>query len=82
MEIGDDVWLGVNVTVLKGVNIGDGALVGAGSLVTKSIPPHVIAAGVPARVIRVIETEDVAQGLDHLNYKKNELSPIMNVTKW
>jgi acetyltransferase-like isoleucine patch superfamily enzyme len=60
VEIGDNVWLGVNVTVLKGVTIGEGTLVGAGSLVTKSLPPGVIAAGVPARVIREIQMKEDA----------------------
>ena len=58
VEIGDNVWLGVNVTILKGVTIGAGTLVGAGSLVTKSLPAGVVAAGVPARVIRAIEPAD------------------------
>jgi acetyltransferase-like isoleucine patch superfamily enzyme len=49
--IGDDVWLGVNVVVLAGVRIGDGAVVAAGAVVTKDLPPHCIAGGVPARVI-------------------------------
>jgi len=47
----DDVWLGVNVVVLKGVTIGRGAVVGAGAVVTKSIPPYEIWAGIPARKI-------------------------------
>lgn len=47
-----NVWLGVNVTVLKGVSIGENTLVGAGSVVTRSLPAGVIAAGNPARVIR------------------------------
>jgi acetyltransferase-like isoleucine patch superfamily enzyme len=51
-HIGKYVWLGANVVVLKGVTIGDRTIVGAGSVVTKSLPPDVIAAGVPARVIR------------------------------
>ena len=45
----DDVWLGAHVVVLKGVTIGKGAVVGAGAVVTKSVPPHEIVAGVPAR---------------------------------
>lgn len=46
-----DVWLGVNVVVLKGVSIGQGAIVGAGAVVTKSIPSNEIWAGIPARKI-------------------------------
>jgi len=52
VAIGDDVWLGARVLVLKGVTIGDGAIVGAGSVVTRDIPPWSIAAGQPAKVIR------------------------------
>lgn len=48
--IGQDVWLGTNVTVLGGVNIGDGCIVGAGAVVTADLPPYSIAYGVPARV--------------------------------
>lgn len=50
--IGRDVWLGLNCTVLKGVTIGDGSVIAAGSVVTSDIPAGVLAAGVPARVIR------------------------------
>jgi acetyltransferase-like isoleucine patch superfamily enzyme len=49
--IGDDVWLGVNVVILKGVNIGRGAIVAAGSVVTKSIAPYEIWGGMPAKKI-------------------------------
>ncbi|MBI4317755.1 MAG: acyltransferase [Chloroflexi bacterium] len=54
--IEDDTWLGTRVIVLKGVTIGRGSSIGAGSVVTRSIPRHSIAAGVPARVIRRLET--------------------------
>lgn len=50
--IEDDVWLGLNVTVLKGVTIGRGSVIGAGSVVTRSIPENSLAAGLPARVLR------------------------------
>jgi len=49
--IGDDVWLGSKSVVLKGVSIGRGAVVGAGAVVTRSLPSGVVAVGVPARVI-------------------------------
>ncbi len=50
----DDVWLGTGVTVLAGVRVGRGTVVGAGSVVTKDLPPGVLAAGNPARVLRSI----------------------------
>lgn len=50
--IEDDVWMGANVTVLKGVTIGAGSIIAAGSVVTTSIEPGVLAAGVPARVVK------------------------------
>jgi acetyltransferase-like isoleucine patch superfamily enzyme len=53
--IEDDVWLGGNVIVLPGVTIGARSVIGAGSVVTKSIPPDVFAAGNPCRVIKPIE---------------------------
>jgi acetyltransferase-like isoleucine patch superfamily enzyme len=52
VNIGHDVWLGRSVIVLPGVTIGDGAVVGAGSVVTKEVPPYAIVAGNPARLIR------------------------------
>lgn len=50
--IEDEVWIGANVVILPGVRIGKGAVVGAGSVVTKNIPANVIAVGVPAQVLR------------------------------
>jgi len=49
--IGNDVWIGTNVTILKGVRIGDGAIIAAGSLVNKDIPEKCLAAGIPAKVV-------------------------------
>ena len=48
--VGNDVWIGQNVTVMPGVHIGDGAIIGANSVVTKDIPPYTISAGNPCRV--------------------------------
>ena len=55
VRIGSNVWFGVNCVVTGGVEIGDRAVIGSNSVVTKSIPPGVIAAGAPAKVIREIE---------------------------
>jgi len=50
--IGDHCWIGANVTILEGVNIGSGTVIGANSLVDKDLPPNVIAGGSPVRIIR------------------------------
>jgi acetyltransferase-like isoleucine patch superfamily enzyme len=52
IHIGDHVWIGMNATILKGVNIGEGAIVAAGAVVTRSVPPRCLVAGVPARIIK------------------------------
>lgn len=50
--IGNDVWIGANVTLLRGVVVGDGAVIGAGSVVTRDVEPYSIVGGVPAKTIR------------------------------
>ena len=69
ITIGDDCWLGGNVTVCGGVTIGRGCVIGAGSVVTRDIPDNVFAAGVPCRVIRPITEAD---RLDNSRIPKEE----------
>ena len=58
VTVGNDVWMGGHVTVLPGVSIGDGTVIGAGSVVTHDIPAGVVAAGNPCRVLRGISDGD------------------------
>ncbi len=58
VKINNKCWIGLNVIVLKGVEIGEGAVVAAGSIVTKSVPPWTVVAGNPAKVIREIPIEE------------------------
>jgi len=55
IKICDRVWLGFNSIILKGVTIGEGAVIAAGSVVVKDVPPYVVAAGNPARVVKEVE---------------------------
>lgn len=58
VTIGNDVWIASNVTICGGVTIGDGAIIAAGSVVTRDIPPHCLAGGVPCKVIRYVDDND------------------------
>lgn len=70
--IGNDVWIGSRVTIMQGLNIGTGAVIGAGSIVTKDVPPYAVVAGSPARIIKYRFDENTIQKL--LNSKWWELS--------
>ena len=67
--IGNDVWIGYGAKILSGVTVGDGAIVGAHSLVTKDIPPYTIAGGVPARPIRK-------------RFSEEKISELMKIKWW
>ena len=55
VSIGNDCWIGGSVTILPGVSIGDGSTIGAGSVVTRDIPPRSVAVGNPARVVKTLD---------------------------
>lgn len=67
IEIGRDVWIGANAVILSGVRIGDGSIIGAGSVVNQDVPPQQIWAGVPARFVknRSGENDMAASGDGH-----------------
>ena len=56
--IGNDVWIGINAIIKAGITIGNGAVIGAGSVVTKNVPPYAIVAGNPAKIIRYRYNEE------------------------
>jgi len=61
--IGNDVWFGTNSTIMPGVNIGDGAIIGACSVLTKDVPPYCIVAGNPAKIVRYRFSDDIIRQL-------------------
>lgn len=68
--IEDDVWIGANVTILKGVTIGHGSVVAAGAVVTKSCPPYSIIAGVPAKILKMRFTPEKIEQHERLLYQE------------
>jgi acetyltransferase-like isoleucine patch superfamily enzyme len=58
IKVSRHAWIGARAVILKGVTIGEGAIVGAGSVVTKDVPPYTIVAGNPARVVRELTDEE------------------------
>ena len=61
VEIGNDVWIGTRAVILRGVKIGDGAIIGAGAVVTKEVLPFSIVVGVPARQIKKRFSDEIIQ---------------------
>lgn len=57
IKIGDNVWIGSNATILGGVSVGNGAIIGANAVVTHDVPSNTIVAGIPARVLRKINIQ-------------------------
>ena len=78
-KIGNDVWIGANSVVLAGVEIGHGAVIGAGSVVTRSIPPYAVAYGNPARVKRYRFAPEVVEALLELRWWDMQLKDILRL---
>lgn len=72
-DIGNDVWIGMNVTIMGGLKIGNGAIIAAHSVVTKDVPPYSIVAGVPARIIKYRFDDDKIQKIEKFEWWR--LSP-------
>ena len=75
--IEDDVWIGVNVTILSGVTIGQGAIIAAGSVVTSNVEPYSIYGGVPAKLIKKRFNDDIIKKLKTIDFSKLDYDKIL-----
>lgn len=66
-RIGNDVWIGSRSIIMRGVTIGDGAVIGANAVVTKDVPPYAVVAGVPARIIKYRFNEDLIDRIENMS---------------
>lgn len=76
--VGNDVWIGSNAIVMGGVKIGDGAVVAAGAVVTKDVPPYAIVGGVPAKLIKYRFNESVREVLEQSKWWEKDESLIQD----
>lgn len=77
-QIGNDVWIGANAIILRGVKVGDGAIVAAGSVVTKDVAPYSIVGGVPARLIRYRFDDSTVSRLMMLQWWRYSLAEFLS----
>jgi len=68
--VDDDVWIGYGTTIMSGVHIGQGAVIAAGAVVTKDVPPYAIVGGVPAKVIKYRFEEPIRKKLERIDFSK------------
>lgn len=66
--VGNDVWIGANAIICRGVNVGDGAVIAAGAVVTKDVPPYAIVGGVPAKVIKFRFSQNIIKRLNSIKW--------------
>jgi acetyltransferase-like isoleucine patch superfamily enzyme len=69
IRVGNEVWIGARAIILPGVDIGDGAIIGAGAVVTKNVPHYAVVGGVPARIIRY-------------RYTKPQIDSLLKISWW
>lgn len=79
VTIGNDVWIGSRAIILPGKTVGDGAIVGAGAVVTSDVPPYAIVGGVPAKIIRYRFDEPIINELLDLNWWDLEIEDLDGV---
>ena len=78
-NIGNDVWVGGNAVIIQGITIGDGAVIGAGAVVTKDVPPYAIVVGVPAQILRYRFDEKTIERLLKTKWWDRDVNQINNL---
>lgn len=82
ININNDVWIGVNTIILDGITIGNGAVVAAGSVVTKDIPPYAIVGGNPAKIIKYRFSKDIIDKIERLKFWEMSIKDINRFNIW
>lgn len=80
LNIGNDVWIGADVVIKSGINIGHGAIIASNSVITKDVPPYAIVGGAPAKIIKYRFTEEIIEKLMDLRwwrFQKDDLKGLM-----
>ena len=80
-QVGNDVWIGQQAMIMKGVTIGDGAIIAARSVVTKDVPPYAVVAGVPAKVVKYRHPDHIIESLLDIKWWNYDLSTV-DKTLW
>lgn len=76
--IDDDVWIGARAIIMSGVHIGQGAVIGAGAVVTKNVPPYAIVGGVPAKTIKFRFPQAIVDKLMYVDFSKIDIETVKN----
>lgn len=79
-SIGSDYWVGNNSVIMSGIDIGHGAVIGAGTVITKDVPPYAIVVGNPGKILRYRFSKEVIEQLLHLKWWEKDLSEISHIS--
>ena len=82
INIGNDCWVGFKSIIMRGVTLGDGCVVAAGSVVTKDVPPYAIVGGVPARIIKYRFSPETVEKLVSIKWWEYDLEILKNIEIW
>jgi hypothetical protein len=82
ITIGNDVWIGLNCTILDGITIGNGAVIAAGSVVTKNVEPYSIVGGNPAKLIKYRFSPELIKRIEDLKFWDMPIECIQSVNIW